>query len=50
VITCSTSGDDVTCQGGYVEVLDTASGAELATISMAGDQVSQIVIPNGVTA
>jgi WD40 repeat protein len=50
VPTCSSSGDDVTCQDGYVEVLDAASGAELATISMAGDQVSQIVIPNSVTA
>jgi hypothetical protein len=35
------------CQGGNVEVLDVASGQNLAVIPMAGDQVTQIVVAPG---
>jgi len=48
VDTCSSTMDGFTCQGGTVEVLDVASGQDLAFIPMAGDQISQIVAsPDG---
>src|ERR1039458_4624952 len=48
VSTCSSSIDGATCEGGNVEVLDVASGLDLAVISMGSDQVFQIAAaPNG---
>lgn len=48
--TCSSSVDGATCQGGNVEVLDVASGNNLAAISMGQDQVYEIqAAPNGKT-
>jgi hypothetical protein len=49
VDTCSSS-DGGTCQGGNVEVLDVASGENLAVISMGQDQVYEIqAAPDGKT-
>ena len=50
VDTCSSSADGSTCQGGNVEVLDVASGQNLAVISVGTDQVFGIAAaPNGKT-
>ena len=48
VDTCSSSADGSTCQGGNVEVLDVASGQNLAVISAGTDQVFGIAAaPDG---
>jgi YVTN family beta-propeller protein len=50
VDTCSSTIDDSTCQGGNVEVLDVATGQNLAVISFGSDQVFGIAAaPDGST-